>query len=412
MWTETWQRNLAALFVGQTLTAVAYSFLFPFVPLYVQVLGVEDTVEAAQWAGVIAAAAAFTMAAFQPLWGNIADRWGRKPMVVRAMAAGSITIALMGFVTSPEQLLALRIVQGVFMGTVSASTALVAGCTPRDRLGFALGLIQVAMFLGSSIGPLIGGVAADTLGYRISFYIAGSLMLMGTILVIKVVKERFDQPAPEAIQQGIVATSRALLGLAFFPILIGIVFLIQLGGVIVSPVLSLFIAELNGGENAATAAGLVLGATGAVSAVSAIVIGRISDRVGRTVILPICLAGAAITYLPQGFVQQVWQLLVLRMLLGVFLGGLMPTANALVAVIVPQQRRGAAYGLTATASGLANGVGPLMAAAIVTQLGMRAVFVATAGLFALVWGWTSFWLRRNELPKLQPEVEVDGAGGS
>ncbi|MCL5025255.1 MAG: MFS transporter, partial [Chloroflexi bacterium] len=397
---------------GQMLTAVAYSFIFPFIPLYVQVLGVSGTVEAAQWAGVIAAAAAFAMATFQPMWGNLADRWGRKPMVVRAMAAGGITTILMGLVTSPEQLLVLRVIQGIFMGTVAASTALVAASTPRDRLGFALGLIQVAMFLGSSVGPLVGGLIADTLGYRTAFYSSGGLMLVGVVLVIGVVNERFVRPAAGAVQEGVWASSRAILALAFFPILVGIIFLIQLGGVIVSPVLSLFIAELSGGENAATASGIVLGTTGAASAISAVIIGRMGDRISRTVILPVCLAGAAIMYFPQGLVQQVWQLLVLRTLLGVFLGGLMPTANALVAGLVPEPRRGAAYGLTSTASALANGVGPLAAAAIVTHLGMRAVFVTTAGLFALVWGWTILWLQRNELPQLRPEVEADRAESS
>jgi MFS transporter, DHA1 family, multidrug resistance protein len=400
---ETWKRNSAALFVGQTMTGMGWSFLMPFIPLYVQVLGVNDTVEAAQWAGVIAASAAFTMAAFQPIWGNVADRWGRKPMVVRAMLAGAISTILMGFATSPEQLLALRIIQGVFMGTSAASTALIAASAPEARLGLALGLVQVAMFLGSSAGPLVGGFVADTFGYRTAFYAGGIQMLVGAVVVIKMVKEVFTRPVVGVARPGMWASSRSILALSFFPALIMVIFLIQLGGNIISPILSLFVAELSGMENAATSAGLVLGATGAASAVSAVIIGRIGDRVGRTVILPICLAGAAITYFPQGLVQQVWQLVVLRMLLGVFLGGLMPTANALVAGMVPPDRRGAAYGLTSTASGLAHGVGPLMGAGIASHLGMRAVFFATSGLFAVAFGWTTHFLQRRRLRQVQPE---------
>ncbi len=291
---ELWQRNLAALFVGQTMTAIAFSFIFPFIPLYVQVLGVTGTTEAAQWAGTIAAAAALAMAVTQPIWGNMADRWGRKPMVVRAMLGGGGTIILMGFATSPEQLLFLRFVQGCLMGTMAASTALVAASTPRDRLGFALGLIQVAMFVGNSLGPLVGGLIADTLGYRIAFQLAGGLMLVAAALVITVVREQFVRPQGGAAHDGVWTGSRAVLSLAFFPMLVIVIFLIQLGGVIVGPMLSLFVAELHAAENAATQAGIVIAATGAVSAISAVVIGRISDRAGRKVILTgMAVAGSA-----------------------------------------------------------------------------------------------------------------------
>ncbi|MCL4498922.1 MAG: MFS transporter [Chloroflexi bacterium] len=408
---ENWQRNLIALFIGQLLTASAFSFIFPFIPLYVQVLGVRGTNEAADWAAAIAAAAAFSMTITQPIWGNMADRVGRKPMVVRSMVGNIFTIIFMGLATSPEQLLVLRLIQGALMGTLAASTALVATSTPKPRLGFALGIMQVAVFLGSSAGPLVGGLIADTFGYRMPFYVSSGLLVFGSTLVITMVREDFVRPPAGAPHPSVWAGSRSLFAMAFFPILVGIIFLIQLGGVIVSPVLSLFIAELHEGENAATAAGLVLAATGAASAISAIIIGRFSDRVGHTLILPVCLLGAAISYFPQAFVQQVWQLLLLRMLLGVFLGGLMPTANALVARVVPEERRGAAYGLTATASALANGVGPLMAAAITTNLGMRAVFLATGALFATVYGWVSFSFRKQPMPAARAEAEVDALEG-
>jgi MFS transporter, DHA1 family, multidrug resistance protein len=397
----TWQRNLWTRVVAQTLTGVAYSFTYPFVPLFVQTMGSYDTTEAAQWAGVIAASASLAMAVAQPVWGNMADRWGRKPMIVRAMAGGAITTFIMGLVVSPEQLLLVRLVQGSLMGTVAASTALVASTAPQDRLGFSLGLIQVAMFLGNSVGPLMGGVIADTLGYRFSFAIAGSLMVIGTALVVLVVREIRVQPRASVRPPGLWEGSKSVLALPFFPSLLFVIFMIQIGGVIVSPVLSLFIAELGSRENAATSAGLVIGATGMVSAVSAVVIGRLSDRMGRTRLLPVCLAGAAVAYFPQALVQQVWQLMALRMTMGVFLGGLMPTANALVASLVPEERRGSAYGLTSTASALSHSIGPLMAAVIVSHWGMRPVFLTTAIIFGLVFCWVTYWLSHHQLPAVK-----------
>lgn len=399
---EPWHRNLGALWLAQTLSAVGFSFILPFIPLYVRALGVVGVTEAAQWAGMIGAASAVSMTIAQPIWGTLADRYGRRPMVIRSMVGGGIIITVMGFATSPGQLLALRFVQGAITGVSAASTALAATSVPKRRLGFALGLMQVAMFVGTSVGPLVGGVIADTLGYRASFYASGALLLLGGAIVIGLVREDFTPPAADEPRRSVWAESRALLAMGVLPVLVGIVFLIQLGGMIVSPVLSLFVEELSQGANAATAAGTIMAATGLASATAAVLIGRLSDRVGHGVVLPVCLLGAAAAYFPQAAVSELWQLLALRLILGLFLGGLMPSANALVASIVPEARRGAAFGLTATANALAHLVGPLAGAGIATQWGMREVFVATGVLFAAAWAWVSLTLRRAGLAQPRP----------
>jgi len=404
MWAEEWKRNLAALWVAQTLTMVAFSFVLPFIPLYVQSLGVKDPVQAAQWAGAIGAAAAVSMSVAQPFWGNLADRFGRRPMVIRSMLGGAFVLAAMGMASSPEQLLAIRFIQGGITGTVAASNALVATSTPRQRLGFALGVLQVAVFLGSSVGPLLGGVMADRFGYRVPFFAAGALMAVGATIVLLLVRERFTPPKPGEQRKGVLQQSRSLLAMPTFPILLGVTFMIQLGGNVIGPVLSLFVADLSGGEDPATAAGVVLAATGAVSAASALGLGRVSDRVGHQRVLAICLAGAALTYLPQAMVTQFWQLLLLRMLLGLFLGGLMPSANALLAALVSQERRGAAFGLAATATSMANAAGPLSGALFASLWGMRSVFLATGLLFTFALGWAGWGLRRYPVAASRPEA--------
>ncbi len=406
MLTERWQRNLAAIWLAQTLTMIAFSFVFPFIPLYVQELGVEDPQLAAQWAGLISAASALSMAVSQPFWGNMADRWGRRPMVIRSMLGGAVVVALMGFATTPEHLVVVRLLQGTVTGTQAASNALVATSTPKHRLGFALGMLQVAVFLGNSFGPLVGGVVADTFGYRIACYGAGALMLIGGVVVMGLVQENFTPPSATTPQRGVLNESKALLSIPALSAMLAVIFMIQAGGTIIAPVLSLFVAELNGADNAATAAGMILAASGAISAISALVLGRIGDRVGHTRILTICLAGAAISCIPQAFVHQVWELLALRMVLGAFLGGLMPTANALLAAQVPQERRGAVFGLAATANAMSNGLGPLSGAGIAAQWGFRAVFMATGVLFAIAFGWVTLGLRRYQVPTPRPQVAI------
>jgi MFS transporter, DHA1 family, multidrug resistance protein len=398
---EPWQRNLAAVWIAQMVSGMAFSFILPFIPLYIQTLGVQGTTEAAQWAGLIGAAAAVSMTVVQPIWGNLADRYGRRPMVLRSTFGGCVVIGLMGFATSPEQLLVLRFLQGTITGVVAAATALVATTTPKARLGFTLGMMQVALFVGNSVGPLVGGYISDTFGYRAAFFAASAFLLVAGLIVVAFVRERFVRPTKEQQGPGIIAGSRALLASQAFAVLVGVVFMIQLAGVIVSPVLTLFIADLSGRENAATSAGLVLAATGVVSAGSAVFFGRLSDRVGHLPILLVCLLGAAVSYFPQALVSTTWQLLALRMALGLFLGGLMPSANALVAARVPPERRGSAFGLTAMAGSFANGVGPLAGAAIATGLGIREVFVVTGGLFVACWAWSLAGLR-GELTSGRP----------
>ncbi len=395
---DSWQRSLGALFIAQTMTMVAFSFVFPFLPLYIQSLGITDTTEAAQWAGVAVAATALSMSVAQPIWGNLADRHGRRPMVLRSMVGAAVTIALMGMVTSVPQLVALRFIQGMVSGTLAAGNALAASFVPKQRLGFTLGLMQVAVFIGSSLGPLIGGVLADIWGFRIPCFAAAALMLASAAIVVVFVKESFVAPPASAPRPGPLAEARSLLGLSPLPMLVTVIFLIQLGVQVISPILTLFIEELNGQENAATVSGIVIACTGVMSAVAALVLGRLGDRIGHTVILTVCLAGAAIAYFPQALVQQVWHLLLLRMVLGVFLGGLMPSANTILANLVPRERRGAAFGLTATATSLSNGVGPLSGAAIATGMGMRAIFVCTGVLYVLGFAWALLGLQRRSEP--------------
>jgi MFS transporter, DHA1 family, multidrug resistance protein len=399
---EIWKRNLIALSVAQIVTQIGFSFVFPFTPLYVQSLGVSGIAEAAQWAGAIGAAMAVAMAISQPFWGSLADRIGHRPMVLRAMVGGAATIAAQGLVTAPWQLVMLRFVQGLVIGSVPASNALISTSTPKERLGFALGLMQVGILAGTALGPLVGGVLADSFDYRTAFFVCGAALLVAAAVVFAFCQEAPRSKPSSGPRPGMWTESRALLALPFFSVVIGIIFLTQLAQVIVMPVLSLFIADLSDSTNPATIAGIVLAVTGATSAVAALWIGRVTDRGGARRWVPVCLLGSTLTYVPQAFVQQVWQLLALRALLGAFIGGLATVNSAMVAELVPPDKRGAAFGFTATASSLAGIVGPLAGAAITTGLGVRAVFVATGALLAVSLIWVTLALGRSTEPRPAP----------
>ena len=164
------------MLIAQLIAMIAFSFVMPFLPFYLRELGVRGDAQVAFWSGVTGSVTGLAMMVAAPIWGSVADRHGRRPMVLRAMFGGAAVMALMGLATSLGQIIVLRLVQGFVTGTVTAATALVSSVTPRSRMGFSMGLIQTSIFSGFAIGPLLGGIAADRFGYRAAFFIPGALL--------------------------------------------------------------------------------------------------------------------------------------------------------------------------------------------------------------------------------------------
>jgi MFS family permease len=190
------------------------------------------------------------------------------------------------------------------------------------------------------------------------------------------------------------ANTKEMMTLGAYPILFGVMMMLQFGSVIVNPVLTLYVQELHGMAQAATVAGIMLAATGVASAITSVFIGKISNRIGHVTVLAICLVGCAVTYIPQAFIQDVGQLMALRILLGLFLGGLLPPTNALVTAVVPPQKRGSAFGLGSSAMSAGNLIAPIMAGVIVAMSGIRSVFTVTAFLYIVFFAWVYFGFRR------------------
>src|SRR5918997_827211 len=176
--------SFSVLLISQLLATTAFMFVVPFMPLYVQQLGVPDAETAAAWAGFINGASGATMALVAPLWGRLSDRLGRKLMLLRATQAAAVVVGSMGFVAGPWQLLGLRLLQGTLTGTVPAATALVASSSSSERAGFRLGALQTVIFVAAGVGPALGGISADLAGMRSSFFIASALLAVSGSLVL------------------------------------------------------------------------------------------------------------------------------------------------------------------------------------------------------------------------------------
>jgi DHA1 family multidrug resistance protein-like MFS transporter len=383
---ETWKRNLYVIWVAELVAIAGFAVIFPFIPYYVQELGITELHEVEIWSGIVIAAQSVTMAIFAPIWGSVADRYGRKLMVQRAMFGGAFVIAAMGFVQNVQQLVILRVIQGMLTGTVPAATTLVASSAPRDRSGYALGLLQMAVWTGASIGPLVGGVLADTWGYRVAFLVTGSMLFLAGLTVWRFVEEDFTPPTrddsdPESgffYGLKLVVKNRSLLSL------FTIRAIVRMATRLMGPILPLFIQSLvPPTARVASITGLISGVRAATGAVGAVTLGRASDRLGYRRVLLVCASGVALIYIPHFFVTNPWQLLVLQGTLGLVMSGVLASISALMANLAPEGRQGAVYGLDASVVAMANAIGPMLGATVAATLGLRAPFMLAAALFFL-----------------------------
>ena len=384
-----WQRTLWAMVGIQFIMTAAFSMLTPIMPLFLPVLGVASPSAVALWAGVLAGTTSFVAAFASPLWGRLADRHGRKLMLLRSSIAVGVFAALMGAAMNVWQIFACRALMGMFAGFSSTAIALVASQAPEQRLGFALGWLSTGQLVGSLVGPLIGGFLADATGsYRIPFYCTAATIAVSTGFVWFGVRERFVLTAQarggRALLSGLIAVARSPGLLALFFVLL----MTQFGARTVQPVVTLFVKELLGDRpDLATLSGIAFSITGLANIVATPFLGNKSDKIGYRRVLLIALLGAGLTTLPQAFAGSYWAFTAQRFAVGLFIGGILPTANALVGRLVPREQRGTVYGITASAMFLGNSLGPLSGGAVAAAFGLRWVFLVTAAVLLanLIW---------------------------
>lgn len=379
-----WRRNLYVLFGVQLLSTAGFSLVFPFLPLYVKELGVATVGSLEFWSGMVFSMQALTMMLSSPIWGVVADRHGRKPMLLRATLGGAVLIALMGFAQNAEQLVLLRTIQGAVTGVISSVNALVASTAPKEKMGSSLGLLMFARWGGVALGPVVGGILGDAFGFRESFWITGIILAIAGICVWLWVHEEFT-PVEKAKQPSLIGSYRMLLAAPGMLGLYTLAFLRSLGQMMIYPVAALFMIELMGtASGAATASGLMIGAVAGASAISSVYLGQLGDRIGHERILIASAVSAVLFYLPQPFVTAPWQLIILQGLTGFAAGGLLAPMAALMNLWTPPNTQGATYALDNSVAAAGRSISPMVAVGVMTWVGVRGVFGITALVYAVI----------------------------
>lgn len=395
-----WRRNLFVLWFGTFMAGLAFSEIMPFLSLYVDTLGNFTKDQLNLYSGITFSATYLVTAVASPMWGRLADRKGRKLMLLRASLGMAVVMGLMGAVTSVWELMALRFIQGIFSGYISNANALMATQAPKSKSGQALGTLSTGYVAGSLFGPLVGGVLAEIFSYRVTFFITGALLLSVFFVSYFFVTESFTPVKKENM-----LSSKEVLGVVHHPRLILGMFIttliIQASNMSISPILSLYVREIMPKGSAITLfSGIVAAIPGVATLFAAPQLGRLGDRIGTELILSIGFIFAILVYLPMAFVTNVWQLMFLRFLIGISNATMLPAVQTILSKNTPPEVTGRVFSWNQSFQAIGSVLGPMIGSIVSTVFDYSGVFISTSVLvllnFLLVWHNTAS-LRRKHL---------------
>jgi MFS transporter, DHA1 family, multidrug resistance protein len=377
-----WRRNLAALWLAEFTAILGFSFAYPFLPLFLhRELHIPSGPELSFWTGIAASATGFALALTSPIWGRLADRYGRKPMLVRAMIGGGISVGLMGLAQSALQLTLLRGVQGASSGTVAAATALVATETPAEHLAWGLGILSSAISLGSAVGPAAGGLATNLIGLRAIFLAGGVMLLLAAIPVVFLVRESPGRmaraAAPPTMEVLRLARAGTVCALAVLIVGQG---LQQTSYGAAQQLVVLRLLELTGAKQAQFLTGVTFAAAGIATALASLTYHRLLRRttyrrllIAGALLLGLALFGAASAATPPLLIGAF-------VIASFFSGALIPAFGAMTGLESPAIVQATVFGVGSSAIALGFGLGPLLGGIVASAAGVRAGLVVAAAL--------------------------------
>lgn len=390
-----WKRNLTIAWIGCFLTGAAFSLVMPFLPLYVEALGVVGHSALNMWSGLVFSITFLFSAIASPFWGGLADRKGRKIMLLRSALGMSIVMLLMGMAQNIWQFLLLRAFLGLLGGFIPNANALIATQMPRHKSGWALGTLSTGGVAGALLGPLAGGLLADNYGLCMVFFITAAVLFTCFILTLLFIREQFTPIAKKEMLQArdvIASLKSPKLVLSLFVTTM----IIQVATGSIAPILTLYVRELAGNvSNIAFISGMIASVPGVAALLSAPKLGKLGDRIGPEKILIVALVISVLLLIPMAFVHTPFQLGVLRFLLGAADGALLPAVQTLLVYNSTNQIAGRIFSYNQSFRDIGNVTGPLIGAAVSASYGFRTVFVVTAAVVLFNAFYTGISMRRT-----------------
>lgn len=370
------------MWVANFFVAGSMTMVIPFISLYIDSLGNFSEAYVQKWSGLVFAITFVTAFIFSPIWGRLGDKIGRKKILIFSATGLALSVLLMGFATSVWQLFVLRFLMGVFTGFVPMSQAFIAVQTPSNIAGKVLGTLQTGSITGTLMGPMLGGVIADMIGYGAAFKLTSISLFISAIVVAFGIKEIQLKVSNKADTRSY-SSKEVLMYIVRNPVFLVVMLismLVQVAHFSIQPILSLYVIEINGPANIALMSGIAFSVAGLGNLFLARPIGGIGDRIGHVKVLIFLLFMAGIFYLPGAFVTNIWQLIVLRFLVGIAIGGIIPVRVAYIRQEAPLSMQGEVLGYNTSLRFLGNVAGPALGGLIASMYGFSAVFVVTSVL--------------------------------
>lgn len=374
-----WKKNLFVLSIAVFIAGIAFSEIMPFLPLYVASLGDFSHQELNFWSGFIYAGMYIVSAITSPWWGKLADKKGRKLMILRASFGMAIAIGAMGLVTNVYQLFALRCLQGLFAGFVSNSNALIATQTPKEKAGQAMGTMASSVTAGTLLGPLVGGFLASIFSYRITFFITGILLFTTFIMSFLWVKEdNFVAKNTAKLDKTKDVIKQFNSPILIFGLLITTM-IIQAANNSINPIVSLFVKQLlHNHGNVVLISGIIAALPGIATFAVASKFGALGDKIGTHKIIIAGFIAASLFFFATAFVQNTIELGILRFLVGFSDACLFPQVQTMLTKNSPAAITGRVFSWNQSAMYLGNIIGPLIGTTVSGLSNYSMVFLVTA----------------------------------
>jgi MFS family permease len=388
-----YRRNLVAITAACFIGFAGFTLVMPFLPLYLQDLGVSDVADVAAWSGISLGVTPGITALLAPLWGRVADRYGRKILVQRSLACFVLTMIAMAYVQSPWHVFGLRVLQGLFAGYGALALAMAADSAPPGRMASAIGMVQTAQRLGPALGPVIGGFLAQAVGLRQAFWFAGGFYAIGFALVWTVYREPAGAHghATSEAAAGARVTFRDVLAFEYFLVVTGLIFALQFVDRSLGPILPLYVAEIGVPDaRVPMMSGLLFAVLAAAAALGHHWCGKLLRRHTPRLVIAVGAAGAAaglVAFVLAPSLPVVEPMLFAAVtLFGVAVGAAMTAAYTVAGSIIPPSARGAGFGFLTSGALTAWAISPA-AAGFIAARSIRTVFLIDVGLLGLVSVW-------------------------
>ncbi len=371
------------MWISNFLVAGTATMIMPFLSLYISTMGNFSDAYVQKWSGLVFGITFVSAFLMSPIWGRIADRFGYKPILIITGFGISISIFLMGFVHSVESFFILRLFMGVVTGFIPTSLAFISAQTAKEVAGKTLGTLQMGSVSGTLFGPVLGGILADSFGFQYTFFITSVVIALAAVLVIIGIRETVKISPAEA---HVYSRRTVLSGILHHRLVLNVMIitaLIQIGNFSIQPLLSLYVTGLTDSSQTAVLAGITFSAAGVGNLLFARKWGQLGDLIGYEKVLSILLILAFLFIIPQGLVTELWQLIALRLLFGIAVGGLIPVTTALIRRESPIEIQGEMLGYNTSFRFFGNIIGPMFGGMVSGYIGISSVFFITGALFLI-----------------------------